>query len=313
MAAILPPHRKLNEAVSLRCALGIRFRDPATNRIVRSGLRVQASPVNASVGAEPVTAAVNRSGVWLFRGLPGLQTFELGTEDQEEASSPPEPPRFNIKVQDEECRFLPCTFVATASSTGPMEFITPISPPLDGKDVPLFSSPERVRPPGTAVIRTHFVVRPQNKPYEPAPWALLEAATTVRNRPIRVLGVANQNGDLAIMFPWPELVGMVISASPPTGLGTDTPGWDFNVSAWHDFNLDADNFADLNAIFARLSRQPDALETSDSPPMPFTSATLQYGRELIIPQRFEASPPSSDVELDSAPRVLIITPAGSPP
>src|SRR5215467_11158054 len=122
MGTLPPPYVKLNELVTLRCALGIRFRDTATREIVRTGLQVKARAVNAPANTVPVMAQPNSSGVWLFYGLPGLRTFELGTGDFPQLGSPPGPPRFRIQVEDEEDRFLPCTFVATASEKGPMEF-----------------------------------------------------------------------------------------------------------------------------------------------------------------------------------------------
>src|SRR5437870_1863286 len=149
MATLLPPEVKLGpiiESVRLRCALGIRFRDTATNQIVGSGLRVTATPTGAPVGTERVSARVNGSGVWTFHGLRDLRTFELGTEEFRERGSPLGPPVFRIEVQDEEGRFLPCAFDAAASSNGPLQFTLHPSPPWPWNEVPLFSAPSRPVP-----------------------------------------------------------------------------------------------------------------------------------------------------------------------
>src|SRR5438552_2656560 len=186
METLPPPYVKLGEFLTLRCALGIRFRDTATKDIVRTGLQVKARAVNAPVNAEPVIAKPNPSGVWVFYGLPSLRKFELGAPDFPELGSPLNSPRFKIQVEDKEGRFLPCTFVATASEKGPMEFGLPLSSPLEGMEVPLFSAPSRPVPSGFAVIRAHLIALLEQA-YQPARWALLEASATVRNKPVEAL------------------------------------------------------------------------------------------------------------------------------
>ena len=282
MPALLPPHlklKKLNESVTLRCALGIIFRDTATNQIVRTGLRATARATDAPPNSAAVTARPNPSGVWLFYNLPGLRMFELGTGDFPRVGSPPGAPRFRIEVEDEEGRFLPCTFVATASETGPMEFEAYLSSPPERKEVPLFSEPERPVPSASAVIRTRLVTEDQ----QPARWALLQATATVRNRPIEVLGVANSKGDVALIFPWPELVGLTISLSPPGRSRSEPPSWDLDFVLWHEGNFGNEDFADLDVILGSRSGAPREALTQLSPPVLFTAAPLPYGRELLLP------------------------------
>jgi hypothetical protein len=303
MSALLPPEVKLGpviESVRLRCALGIRFRDTATRQVVASGLRVRATPKGAAAGTEPVTAKANLSGVWTFHGLRNLRAFELGTEEFPERGSPPGPPAFRIEVQDTEGRFLPCAFDAAPSPTGPFQFAPALSPPWDGDDVPLFSAPSRPLPPGCAVIRASLVAALPNKPVEPAGWALLEASATVRNQrvqAVQALGVADRLGNVAIMFPWPELVTLTVG-SPPGGLHLEEQGWPFEFTAWHDSAVAEYEFADLDGIVARLAQSPDTLAANFSPQETFTHATLKYGRELVLPENGGAPDP---------PRILIIT------
>ena len=303
MPALLPPEVKLGpviESVRLRCALGIRFRDTATRQVVAAGLRVSATPAGAAAGTEPVTAQANRSGVWTFHGLRNLRTFELGTEEFPEADSPPGPPSFRIEVQDAEGRFLPCAFNAAASPKGPFQFASDLSPPWQWNDVPLFSAPSRPLAPGCAVIRASLVATPPTKPLEPASWALLQASATVRNRrvqAVQALGIADRQGNVAIMFPWPELVTLAVG-SPPGGLRLEEQGWPFEFTGWHDFAVPASEFADVDTILSRLARSPDTLATVLSPLEIFTHATLKYGRELVLPEDRGA--------LDQ-PRILIVT------
>jgi hypothetical protein len=306
MGTLPPPHVKLNEFVALRCALGIRFRDTATREIVRTGLQVKARAVDAPANTVPVIAQSNPSGVWLFYDLPGMRAFELGTGDFPQVGSPPGPPRFRIEVEDEEGRFVPCTFVATASKRGPMEFGAPLSSPPDGMEVPLFSAPSRPVPPACAVIRAHLITRSQQHSFEAARWARLRARATVRNLPIEALGLANDKGGMALMFPWPELVGFVGSISPPGGTRSDPPGWDFEFTAWHNSNFGDAVFADLDVILNVHDADARELLTQLSPPETFDRATLRYGRELIVPeiQTPDFLPPES--EPDEVCRALLI-------
>ena len=304
MGTLPPPYVELDEFLTLRCALGIRFRDAATKDIVRSGLRVKARAVDAPANTEPVIARPNPSGVWLFYGLPGLRAFELGTRDFPESGSPLNSPRFKIQVEDEEGRFLPCTFVATASEKGPMESSLPLSSPPGRTEVPLFSAPSRLVPPGFAVIRAHLITLLEQA-YKPARWALLKASAIVRNKPVEALGLANDKGDVAVMFPWPELVDLTASISPPSGLRTEPPGWDIDFAAWHDLNFGDSVFADLDVIHNVHDADARKLLTHLSPPETFDRATLRYGRELIVPeiQTPDFLPPS---ESDEVCRALLI-------
>jgi hypothetical protein len=264
--------------------LGVRFRDTATNEIVRTGLRVKARSVDAPANTEPTIAQPNPSGVWLFYRLPGLRAFELGSRNFPEVGSPPGPPRFKIQVEDEEGRFLPCTFVATASEKGPMEFGPPLSSPPEGTEVPLFSAPSRPVPPACAVIRAHLITLLEQQTYQPARWALLQASATVRNVRVEALGLANDKGDVAVMFPWPELLDPTVSISPPGRLRTEPAGWDIDFAAWYGLNFGDSVFADLDAILLSHAGSARELLTQLSPPRRYGRATLRYGRELVIPE-----------------------------
>jgi hypothetical protein len=296
MTAALSPYVKI-ESVTLRCALGIRFRDTGANQIVGSGLRVRATPWQSPPGTEPVTGRANRSGVWLFYGLPGLHTYELGAEKFGETGSPIGPPRFRIDVEDEEGRFLPCTFQAAASEIGPFIFMVPASPPWPWSDVPLFSAPARPAPSGCALIHASFAMRTQDRGDVVAAGTLFQATATVRNRTIRGLGLSDKSGQGVIILPWPEPVGLALG-SPPGGLKVEAQGWDFDFAAWHDFKESSARFADLDEILLRLGRQPDILSTPGPPLQSFSRGTLRYGRALVVPEQ--------------SPRLLIITPSASP-
>jgi hypothetical protein len=163
-----------------------------------------------------------------------------------------------------------------------------------GPDVPLFSAPSRPVPPGFGVIRTELATEDGR----PARWALVEAATMVRNRRVHGLGLANESGAVMILLPWPEPLGLALS-SPLGGLSVAGQGWDFEFTAWHDFAVAASDFADLDAVAARLGRAANSLWVQLSPHEPFHHATLNFGRESIVP----------DPSFATETRSLIITAA----
>jgi hypothetical protein len=296
MPTILPPLRKL-ESLELRCPLAVRFRDTTTGQLIGWGLRVSAYPIDA-LWPEALRrfAHPNRSGTWIFHHLAELREYETGSDAVPETGSPPHRPQFRIEVQDIEGRFLPFSFTAEVPVTGLFQ-LAPMSFPLwPGTEVPLFSAPERALPPACAVIRTSLVTVPEELP---AAWALVEATTTVRSRSVQLLGISDPRGSVALIFPWPELVGLTFS-SPPATQHLDSQGWEFELAAWHDFNAEVGTLADLDAILARLNRPPDRLGTELSPPGEVSQAFLTFGRELVIP------------DLDFTPdhkRQLLIMPA----
>jgi hypothetical protein len=224
---------------------------------------------------------VNRSGVWFFQDLAGLRGYEFGADDGLASGSPPGPHELRVDVQDLQGRFLPCSFAAVAPTTGLFQFAPALSPPAFGPEVPLFSAPSRAVPSGCGVIRLELVTEDAN---EPAQWALVEAATTVRNRTVRAFGLADANGRVAIFLPWPEPLGLVLT-SPPGGVNIAGQGWLFEVQAWYDSGAPAAEVADLDAVAAQPGRPADLLLRQLSPPEPFTRATLIFGQELIVPEQ----------------------------
>lgn len=305
MTALLPPHVDLREKQTLRCPLAIRFVDTALNTIVMSGLQVTARPLRN--GQRDFEAKPNRSGTWLFYGLPGLRNYEMG--GVEPASlSPHEMQRFCVTVRDKENRFLPCTFEATAPNENVFAWsIASMSPPAWGESVPLFSTPARSTPSGCAVVRAQLAfLRSDPSPVrgigpEPAAWALMQASVTVRNgasRQVDALGLADEKGSVAVIFPWPEVFGLT-SGSPLGGLKVANQGWEVTFRAWHDLQPRSRNSSDpldLN-ILEQLAGPSNVLQTMASPFDEISEAKLQFGRELVIP---EAPPGHRTLLLSSA-------------
>jgi hypothetical protein len=299
MISVLPTYLK-PERVEIICPLGIRFVDPATNTIVGDGLSVEAYPVQNS--ERRVSAVPNRSGVWAFHGLPGLRGFEYGTDDEQRWA--PELPKrsFTIETVDALGRFLPCTFEADAPVrvlSASNEFPSP--PSFTFRNVPLFSSPARPVPGSLAVVRAQIFKGEDNTP---AAWTLVEVGTSVLGRTVTAQGVADTEGRLVLIFPYPEPTN--VSVGSPVGSGPQLlsqQSWPLTFRAWHTFDPQPSDFLDLDRVLGLQARHPDALWDDGSPLFPFTAADLIFGRELVVPIR----PPG-----DSRPRKLFITPGASP-
>jgi hypothetical protein len=288
------------ERVTVTCPLGVRFFDTATNTIVADGLLVEAYPVGNP--ARRVTAVPNRSGVWAFHGLPGLREFEYSADDEKRWT--PEPPkrRFVVEVIDSQNRFLPSRFAidapARALSVGD-EFASPLVPAL--RTVSLFSSPGRPVPGGFALVRAQLF---EDGGGTPAAWTLVEIRISVLDRTVTAQGIADREGRLALIFPYPEPGN--VSIGSPVGAGPQLlsqQSWTLTFRAWHTFDSQPADFVDVDRVLGLAVRAPDHLWDYGSPLIPFTGADLVFGRELVVPVRLAG---------DLRPRALFITPAGSP-
>ena len=301
MPAILPPHVEL-ETRTHHCALAIRFVDTALNEVVTSGLQVR---ITLSGDRDRfIEAKANRSGTWLFYGLPGQRGYELGGPDRSSAS-PFEPARFIVTVRDELGRFLPCRFETTVSHRERFNFSTLASPPWARGNVPLYSSPARFVPRSCGVVRGQLAFFNAQNLVKRAAWALMQVTVTVRNGardPIHALGVADEQGSVAVMFPWPELFGLP-NASPRGGVQMEDQGWDLSLRAWHDLQSrhpKRDEPFDLDQVLGRFGAPSNILQTAAAPCSEFSNAILKFGRELVIPEQGGLN------------RVLILTSGTSP-
>jgi hypothetical protein len=291
-----------SERVAITCPLGVRLFDVATNIVVSDDLLIQAyQPQNAT---RRVDAVANRSGVWAFHGLPGLRRFEYDPDDERRwTSGLPVARTFVIEVIDKEGRFLPCRFLAEAPARVQSSGAETGSPPgLPLRTVPLFSSPARALPGGLAVVRTQFFEATTEKP---APWVLTEVSATVFGRIVTARGLADRQGRLALIFPYPEPANVSLGSPPGGGPQLlSEQRWTLNFRAWYNFDLAPADFADLDSVLALAATSPVTLLDLGSPSTVFANAELVFSRELIVPERLSG---------DFRPRSLFISPADSPP
>jgi hypothetical protein len=274
---------------------GVRFWDTVAGRAVSDGIFVTLIP--AGRPDRRIAATRSLSGVFVGQNLPGLHAAEFG--DTGFPGSPPSPVdsrAFRVEMRDTTGRFHDVAFDAALPVEGLFEAIcsSPPSPPEGDFDVvPLFSLPARPVPPGFAVARTRLV-HPDGTP---AALAALEILPPT-GPPAR--GYADERGEVAVFFPYPEPAGS--NGSPPSP--PSTPGklthqsWNVGVRALLPVDPQPASPTDLPDLCSFAHLQPATL-TAGAGELP-SIQTLEFGRDLVLPPR-PATPE------------LTVAPAGSPP
>ena len=118
----------------------------------------------------------------------------------------------------------------------------------------------------------------------PAAWALVELSASVLNRTVTAQGIADSEGRLALIFPYPEPTN--VSPGSPVANGPQLlsqQSWTLTFRAWHTFDPESGDFVDLDRVLSQIGRAPDHLWDDGSPLIPFTVAELVFGRELVVP------------------------------
>jgi hypothetical protein len=298
------PTIRVLERHSILCPFGVRFHDLVTRSFIGEGLRVTARPPGRH--ALKREAHLTRSDVFAFQNLPGLRDIEMGRGDQSFWESFDQGfsrrRRFIIEVEDNWRRFLPFSFTADLPHRGLFELPCLGSPPSVGDlpvaGVPLFSSPTRLVPGGIAVVRAQIAEFGTNRP---AAGALLEIeASSANMSATRSRGLADNQGRVAVVFPYPELAPPSSQRlSPPDGgQSLSSRGWSVSVRIfWGPVSV-GDEIPDICRI---LSDQPERQPLGTISPLgPLPVQTLRYGRELVLRSEESLS-------------VLFINPAAPPP
>ncbi len=286
--------------------LGIRFWDEISDGVVSDGLLVVAYPPASP--RRRVQAFTSSSGVYVLRNLPGLQAIESGTGDSDFWSSLPPRQPFVIEVQDQTWRFQPFLFTVEVPVRGLFTWEcgtieSPVgSPPSPASTmVPLYPSATRQVPGGMAVIRADLWDQEANTP---AAWAVIRASIQGQQPAV---GIADDQGRVAVIFPYPEPTDFVFDpqASPPlaaAGLSLTQHEWPIQLEAAYFPLSPVPPIPDLCATLL----QPAATlwaDAAQSQALP--QVTLKFGQELVVH--------SYDSSARTQPSVLYITPAGSPP
>jgi hypothetical protein len=243
-------------------------------------------------------ARVNRSGTYVAHRVPGLGEWEqLDAEPDALWSAAMRP--YRVEVHDPMGRYLPIAFDADLPARGlftwragwlspPQPIVLPGepgSPPsLMLERVPLFSAPARPVPDPLGVVRAQMRVDGSGRP---APWSLLAVRIDGETRG---LGLADREGRVAVLFPYPELPRLSL-ASPPEARGDF--GWEAELIAYlpppGSPPRSPAELADLEVVFAALDAPSEVLLGGGSPAPPLR---LGYREELTV--RTAGRPPAEE-------------------
>jgi len=271
---------RLIERLRVVTPLGIRFWDPALNAPVDDGLIVRASLDGRR--DLPRQAFRTRSGIYAFQGLPGLQAAEYPSNGDVFGGSPAATTRFTLQVDDEQRRFLPTVFRVDAPYRGIFPTETPASP---GAAVPpgvyLFSAPTRPTPSTLAVLRAHLVDQRGLATNSPAAFAVLEVEMP---GPAVWYGVADSQGSVLVLFPYPTFAVAPATPSPP---GNPQQSWTATVRVRYAPGSlvfpSGSAVPDVRSVFSQPIGQIWATSpTNPAPAVTDLSARLFFGQPLIL-------------------------------
>jgi hypothetical protein len=268
------------ERVAHAVPVGLRLADVVTGRGVSEGISVRVVPPPPD---RPTTAFRTSSGGFAAHGLYGLREWELRDVGRDALLEEPDvsPRRFRIEIRDTTGRFHSFAMDADLPSDGLLYGrcgSPPASPPEEvTRFLPLFSRPDRPVPPATAVVRARLVYESDRTP---AAYAALEVVPRAGAAPVR--GIADERGEVAVMFPFPRPVGL--AGSPPAG--TKVPlarsTWKVAVEVLAPRLASPPQEGELPDLCTLLDQSTATLLTAASPPAELAEATLEYGRELVL-------------------------------
>jgi hypothetical protein len=255
------------DRVTLVTPLGLRFVDDLTGTTIADGLAVS---YEGSAG--PERAIVNRVGVHLVSGLPGLRAAEQGAGDAAYWAAPPATGTVTVVVEDALGRFLAFRLEADVPFRGPFFAAcdSPLSPPGDHGSVPLFSAPSRTVPAGLAALRLELW-DVQASPLTPAAWAYVDVSVPGGERLGR--GIADGQGRVLVCFPYPPLPA---AAGGPRALSAQT--WPLQLRVRYSRLPESPSVP--HDLCDLLAQAPATLLDRVSPPSPLPDQLLAYGREL---------------------------------
>jgi hypothetical protein len=293
--------------------LGLRFRDEVTGKVIGDGLVVTAYPPESPL--RRVEAIVNRAGVYVLTGLPGLSEVEYGSGDDAFWNAPTTKVTFKIEVVDTWNRFQPflLTIVAPVRGIVTSADLAGSSPPQSTQGIPLYSTASRSVPAAMAVLRAELREWKLSGDHEgdPARWAVLDARIAGR---LIARGVADEKGRVALIFAYPAPVthplGSPPAISPPGAEGPSLRDqqWAIELSASFDRLSPASPFPGAPALpeLGAVLEQPPATIWADTERNEvLTEANLSFGQELTVR--------SIDRSRSKPRSVLFISAAGSPP
>lgn len=281
------------DTVTRTAPLGVRFWDAATQRPVTDGIVVTA--FSHGRPDRLLTLARNASGNHVLHTAPELARSAWGDGTASFWAALGERVGFTLEVRDGAGRFLPVRLEATLPHRGFFEPSCIASPPASPIEpiaidtqvpagfVPLFSAA------GRAGIGTQAVIRAALRHGDetvPAAWAVLVAEVQGR---VAGVGIADRRGDLAMLFPFPELerrpsaTGSPVDSPPAVQQTGALPVLATDVTLRVFYSGTPDMARETAPDFCALMAQPERrLAASLSPVTELGSVRLVLGRELWL-------------------------------
>ena len=259
------------ETLTTFTVLGIRFWDASRNVQVSDGLHVTARPDVAN--GRSTTAFITPSGNYVFRSLPGLNTWEYPVAAVPDPPAPEDATRFIIDVLDLQNRFLPTTFQVDLPlpNRGLFPMAAQNGTPGDSSlGAYLFSAPTRLASPGEVVIRAHLVDEDNGRS---AAFALLDIRIIGTDPLQRWDGIADAQGSVLVQFPMPSLSDVADDAVTTTSLAD---------KYWH--------------IQVRVHYQPSVLTFPTGSTIPDLRSIYDQGQGTVWPQ--QTGPPTDHIDED---------------
>jgi len=300
------PNVSVWEQSLLTAPLGLQVWDVATSARVVNGLDIQVT--TGARFAKRTRAFTNRSGIYCAFGVPGLHRFELNTEDATNRNRQTRP--YKIEVRDPAEYFLPYTFDAHLPTKGllegilsrtsppqffelPMEQDSPPSPMI--RQVPLFSSINRPTPDNLAVVRAQL--RELGTEREAA-WCLL---TVSIDAVVKGIGLADQQGRVAVLFPYPERPRPALTSPPSANRDFH---WNIQLTAYYiprPIDSVAPAIPDMAEILEQFNSPPRSLYRSTLLPQEtLPSQPLEYRVPLTVRTELTATGKSSFLFINPA-------------
>jgi hypothetical protein len=273
--------------------LGIRFWDDAAHVAVSDGLTVTVFPAERpQLRAQARPNAM--SNTFVLPQLPGPRVPEEEFGEGDAAFWQQVQPRpFVIEVIDRRGYYQPFTLDLSLPFKGLAvpPFLGLASPPSEV--VSLFPTASRPVPAGIAVVRADLQTPIDSAGgLGPASWAVMEVQAGP-TPPVR--GLADRNGRVAVLLPYPEpTASPARPSSPPFPSGTSLidQEWPVRISVFYEPETPAPDIPHLRRTLDQLPAMPWIEDAGGRRPL--GDQVLRYGQELIV-------------------RSVVVTPAGSPP
>lgn len=281
-------HVRRLETVVRRAPLGLRFIDLARGVHVTDGLTVAAWPVG---GSRPGLLAVRSplSGVFGYRSLPGLRTFEVGERPasdwcagDEELSPPAEGgPNFVVSVEDKLGRFLPQVLLLCL----PRERLV---------EVPLFSAPARPPLAGLAVVQGELRDRQAGRP---ASWAMVTATVDGAT----YVGISDARGIFTLFIPYASALPPLQGSPPHGSTALDQLTWPVGVQVFFQPSRQQ-LIAGLSTPEVRSILNQARAEVYDTTTVHGSSVVraLHFGQDLVVATQGLTAPDQSRLLVDPA-------------